>query len=194
MNSSIAEFLGLDPAFFGLVILPILIFFSRIMDVSINTMRIIYMLHGKKLISTILGFFESLIWLIAISQIFQNVNSIATYLAYAGGFASGVFVGMIIEEKLALGSVLIRVITRKPATELIHFLNNNHYRYSNVDAVSDEGKVNVLFTVIKRDNLVSTISAIKKYNPQAFYTVEGVKQVSDHVSDEKGFHYRKLSK
>ncbi len=90
MKSSIAEFLSIDPEFFGYIILPLLIFLARIMDVSINTMRIIFMLNGKKFISTILGFFEALIWLIAISQIFQNLDSVITYLAYAGGFAAGI--------------------------------------------------------------------------------------------------------
>ncbi len=85
------------------------------MDVSINTIRIIFMLQSKKAISTFLGFFESLIWILAISQIFQNITSWPTYLAYASGFASGIFVGMIIEEKLAIGRVVVRVITRQPA-------------------------------------------------------------------------------
>ena len=142
-------------------------------------MRIIFMLNGKKFISTLLGFFESLIWLLAISQIFQNLDSIITYLAYAGGFASGIFVGMLIEEKLAIGNVVVRIITVRPADELIQYFSENKYRYSSINAVSEEGPVNVLFTVIKRQNLKNTIETIKEFNPRAFYTVEGVKKVSD---------------
>lgn len=190
--NSLAETLGLDPFVFQFIVLPIMIFFARIMDVSINTIRIIFMLHSRKLLSTILGFFESLIWLLAISQIFQNLTSWPTYLAYAGGFASGILVGMLIEEKLAIGKVVIRVITRQPADTLIEFFTRNGYRYSSVNATSDEGDVNVLFTVIKREKLKMTIAEIKRYNPQAFYTVEGVKRVSDDdVADEKGFGFRK---
>ncbi len=183
---------GLDPDIFKFVVLPILIFLARILDVSINTIRIIYMLHSKKLLSTILGFFESLIWLLAISQIFQNLSSWPTYLAYAGGFASGILVGMLIEEKLAIGRVVVRVITRQPAQELIQYFEKNGYRYSSVDALSDEGEVNILFTVIKRENLKPTIQEIKRFNPKSFYTVEGVKRVSDdEISDDKGFGFRK---
>ncbi|MBV6640313.1 MAG: DUF2179 domain-containing protein [Cyclobacteriaceae bacterium] len=186
------EAFNLDPFVFKFIVLPILIFMARIMDVSINTVRIIFMLHSKKLLSTVLGFFEALIWLLAISQIFQNLSSWPTYIAYAGGFASGILVGMLIEEKLAIGRVVVRVITRQPAEELIKYFEKNSYRYSSVDAISDEGEVNILFTVIKREDLKSTVQEIKRFNPKAFYTVEGVKKVSDDdISDEKGFGFRK---
>lgn len=192
MNSSLADSLGVDPFVFQYILLPILIFLARIIDVSINTVRIIYMLHGKKLLSTVLGFFESLIWLLAISQIFQNLSSWPTYLAYAGGFGSGILVGMLIEEKLAIGKVLVRIITRTPADQLIKYFTHMKYRYSNIDADSEGGPVNVLFTVIKREKLEITIKAIKRYNSQAFYTVEGVKRVSDdEIADEKGFAFKR---
>ena len=152
-----------------------------------------YMLHGKKWISTVLGFFESLIWILAISQIFQNVDSVITYFAYAGGFAAGIFVGMLIEDKLAIGRVVVRVIEPSINTDLIEFLDNNGYRYSNMSGQSKEGEVNILFTVIKREKLKTIIAIIKKYNPNAYYTVEGIKRVSDEdVSDEKGFSFRRL--
>ncbi len=190
--TALEEAFNLDPFVFKFIVLPILIFMARIMDVSINTMRIIFMLHSKKLLSTVLGFFEALIWLLAISQIFQNLSSWPTYFAYAGGFASGILVGMLIEEKLAIGRVVVRVITRQPAEELIKYFEKNSYRYSSVDAISDEGEVNILFTVIKREDLKTTVQEIKRFNPKAFYTVEGVKKVSDDdISDEKGFGFRK---
>ena len=192
MNSALAEWMGVEPFWFHYVILPVMIFMARITDVSINTMRIIFMLHGKKILSTILGFFESLIWLLAISQIFQNLSSWPTYFAYAAGFGTGVMVGMLIEEKLALGRVVVRIITRQVADELVEYLMEKNYRYSSIDAQSEEGQVNIIFTVIKRESLASTIQVIKKFNPQAFYTVEGVKRVSDDdIADEKGFSFRK---
>lgn len=175
-----------------MVVLPFMIFIARILDVSINTIRIIFMLQGKKGLSTFLGFFETFVWILAISQIFQNLTSWVTYFAYAGGFASGIYVGMLIEEKLAIGRVVIRAITRKPADDLIKFLTENGYRYSYVDAFSDEGEVNVLFTVVKREQLKETIDAIKRFNPQAFYTVEGVKKVSDDdYTGDRGFSFRR---
>jgi uncharacterized protein YebE (UPF0316 family) len=182
----------MESEFFTLVVIPLLIFLARIADVSINTLRIIFVLHGKKFVATLLGFFESFIWLLAISQIFQNLTSWVTYLAYAGGFASGIYVGMLIEEKLAIGKVIIRVITQKSAEELIGFFNQQGFRYSFVDAESDQGSVNIIFTVIKRESIEQVIGQIKKYNPNAFYTIEGVKKVSDDiVGDERGFSFKR---
>lgn len=188
---NLSEQLNLDPDLLNYIIIPILIFLARICDVSINTVRIIFMLNSRKFISTVLGFFESGIWLLAISQIFQNLSSWPTYLAYAGGYASGIFVGMMIEEKLAIGNVVVRVITAKPATALIEFFKEKKQRFTSVPGESADGPVNVLFTVIKRDRLPEIIQAIKRYNPQAMYTVEGVKKVSDgEVVDDKGFSRR----
>jgi uncharacterized protein YebE (UPF0316 family) len=191
MNSSFAASLGIDPDMFHFIVLPLLIFLARIVDVSINTLRIIYMLHGKKLIAPILGFFEALVWILVISQVFQNLGSPLTYVAYSAGFGMGIFVGMLIEDKLAIGKVVVRIITQKDDAELIQFMNENNFRYSNVSADSENGAVNILFTVIKREDLKETLQAVKLYNPQAFYTVEGVKKVSDDdIANEKGFLFR----
>lgn len=190
--SSLAEYLNFDPFIFHYVIVPALIFMARIVDVSINTMRIIFMLGGKKMVSSVLGFFESLIWLLAISQIFQNLENVPTYFAYASGFGTGVFVGMWIEEKLAMGFVIVRVITLKPAEELVSYLRDKNYRYTSVDAVSDKGDVNIVFMVTKRSTLDELIKWIKHYNPNAVYTIEGVKRVSDPDIETKasGLLYR----
>ncbi len=149
------------------------------------------MLNSRKYVATILGFFEAAIWLMAISQIFQNLGGWQTFLAYAGGYAMGIFVGMMIEERLAIGNVVVRVITAKPADELITFFREQNMRFTNLEGESGDGPVNVLFTVNKRERLPTILEAIKRYNPQALYTVEGVKKVSDgEVVDDRGFSRR----
>ncbi len=171
--------LGISEDVFNYVIIPALIFLARVCDVSINTVRIIFVMHGKRLLAPLLGFFEAFIWLLAIRQIITNIDVVYSYFAYAGGFAAGTFLGMVIEEKLALGKVVVRVITQVPAEELIKFLSQKEYRYSNLDGEGNDGKVNILFSVVRREELPEYIRIIKKYNPQAFYTVEGVKRVSE---------------
>lgn len=173
------EGIGVSESVFTYVVIPALIFVARVCDVSINTVRIIFVMNGKKVLAPILGFFEAFIWLLAIRQIITNIDAFYSYFAYAGGFATGTFLGMVIEEKLALGRVVVRVITQNPAEQLTKFLKAKGYRYSNLDAQSNDGKVNVLFSVVKRDELPTYIGIIKKYNPQAYYTVESVKKVSD---------------
>ncbi|MDD4614980.1 MAG: DUF5698 domain-containing protein, partial [Caldisericia bacterium] len=86
---------------FAWVLLPLLIFFARVVDVSIATIRILFLSKGIKGWTTLMAFFEILIWLLAMTQIMQNLSNPACYIAYASGFAMGTLIGMIIEEKLA---------------------------------------------------------------------------------------------
>ena len=108
-----------EPGFFSFVVLPLLIFLARILDVSLGTLRIIFITKEMKYIATLVSFFEVLIWLMAITQIMQNLTNLITYIAYAGGFAMGTLVGIIIDEKLAMGYLSVVVITKKDPTGLI---------------------------------------------------------------------------
>jgi uncharacterized protein YebE (UPF0316 family) len=170
---------GISERMFSYIIMPLLIFIARLFDVSINTLRIMFVLNGKKTIAPILGFFEALIWLLAIGQIIQNIDNPLSYLAYAGGFAAGTYIGMFIEERLALGRVLVRVITAAPMPELLDFMKERNYRFTSVGAEGRYGKVNLLFTVMKRELLKEFIGKVKSYNDKAFYTIESVKRVSE---------------
>ena len=88
--------------FFAWVVLPLLIFFARICDVTLGTIRVIFISKGFKYIAPCIGFFEVIIWLLAIGQVMNNITNVASYIAYGAGFATGTFVGMAIEEKLSL--------------------------------------------------------------------------------------------
>ena len=114
----------LNSAFYAWLILPLLIFLARVADVSIGTIRLIFISRGLKYLAPLVGFFEILIWLLAIGQIMKNLSNPACYIAYAGGFAMGNFVGMWTAERLSLGVVLIRVVTKKDATELVECLKS----------------------------------------------------------------------
>ena len=107
-----------DPEVYAWVVLPILIFFARVTDVTLGTLRIIFISRGKRNVAPVLGFFEVLIWIVAIGQIVQNLTSVTSYLAYAAGFATGNFVGMVIEDRLAIGTLIVRVILPTNATTL----------------------------------------------------------------------------
>ena len=98
---------------FGLIILPVLIFGARVLDVSLGTLRIVFISQGRKKLAPLVGFLEMLIWLLAAGQIFSNLTNILYYLAYAGGFAMGNYVGLIIEEKISLGLVSIHLIVKE---------------------------------------------------------------------------------
>lgn len=179
MDQFFIETLGFSDAVSSFFILPLLIFLARICDVSINTVRIIYMLGGRRLTSTLLGFFEAFIWLMAIRQIFAHLDNWLCYIAYPAGFASGIFVGMIMEERIAYGKVVVRIITRKDAKEFLSFLVDHKIRFTRLEAFGPDGDENVIFSVIERERLDLLLNELKKTVPTAFYTVEGVKAAKE---------------
>lgn len=166
---------------FAYVWLPLMIFAARICDVSIGTIRIILVARGQKLVAPLLGFVEVLIWIIAIGQIMENLDNWACYLFYAAGFATGNYVGMVIEEKIAMGIVGLRLITGQPAEELIGHLRENGYGLTHMDANGAVGPVNVLFITVSRKKLKELINIIDKFNPGAFYTIEDIRLVNKGV-------------
>ncbi|MEA3478745.1 MAG: DUF2179 domain-containing protein [Bacteroidota bacterium] len=168
-------------SWFDFVVLPILIMMARVVDVSLDTIRVIMVAKGYRNLAPFVGFFQSLIWLITITRIMANLDNWFTYIGYAGGFALGTYVGMILEGKLALGYELIRVITKKGADELINGLRECGYPVTSVDGMGREGEVGVLYIIIKRKVLRDVVGLIQKYNPNAFYTIEDMRFVSNYA-------------
>jgi len=171
--------------FYAWFLLPLLIFIARIADVSIGTVRVIFVARGLKYTAPIIGFFEVLIWLLAIGQIMKNLSNPACYIAYAGGFAMGNFVGIWIAEKLSLGVVLIRVITSKDASELVGYLKSADYGVTSVDGHGTGGEVKVVFTIVPRREVEGVVELIKRFNPKSFYSIEEVGFVEKGVFPAK---------
>ncbi len=166
--------LFLNSGFYIWVVLPFLIFLARVLDVSFGTVRVIFISRGFKYLAPLIGFFEILIWLLAIGQIMKNLYNPACYLAYAGGFAMGNYVGIRIADKLSLGIVLIRVITEKDASQLVELLKSADYGVTSVDGHGTAGQVKLVFTVVPRKEVKRVANLIKKFNPKAFYSIEEV--------------------
>jgi len=177
--------LAANPAFYSWVVLPFLIFAARVVDVSMGTIRVIFISRGMKYLAPVVGFFEILVWLLAIGQIMQNLSSPICYIAYAGGFAAGNFVGIYIAEKLSLGIVVIRVITKQDASGLIDRLNLADYGVTTIEGQGSAGKVQVVFTIVPRREADTVVDMVKKFNPKAFYTIEEVGFVESGVFPPK---------
>lgn len=170
-----------DSQVFSLGLLPVLIFLARICDVSIGTMRIIFVSKGKKYIAPLLGFFEVLIWITVVSKVMQNLDNYINYIAYAAGFATGNFVGMIIEERLALGIQMIRVFASGNGDNLVQNLNVKGYGATKVEAQGARENISLIYTIVHRNDMSDVISIIREFNPKAFFTVEDVKAVSEGI-------------
>jgi len=174
-----------DPAasadFYAWVVLPLLIFFFRVCDVSLGTIRVIFIAKGLKYIAPIIGFFEVIIWLFAIGQVLNDVTNIPAYIAYGGGFAAGTLLGMAVEERLSLGTVFVRVISNEEVSGLVFWLRERSYGVTVADGEGSKGKVKIILSVINRHDLDEVINGIHRYLPRAFYSIEEVKSVADGI-------------
>lgn len=161
------------------ILMPIAIIIARICDVSIGTLRIILVSRGMKVLAPLLGFFEVLIWLVAISQIIQNLSNWVNYVAYATGFALGNYIGMILEEHLAMGMVAIRIITQQDADDLVAEIQKRHIGTTSLAAKGMKGHVRLIFSIIKRKDQDMILDLIRRYNPAAFVSISDVRSVKE---------------
>lgn len=165
----------------SLFFVPVLIFFARVCDVTLATLRIIFIIRGKKYVATLLGFVEILIWLAAISQVVKHMDHWFNFIAYAGGFAMGSFIGITIEEKLAFGHLLVRVITQKEAGGLIQSIQEAGFGVTTIDGRGSSGPVKIINTVIPRKRLPEIAGLINRFDPKSFYSVEDIREAKAGV-------------
>jgi uncharacterized protein YebE (UPF0316 family) len=179
--------------FISYVLLPFLIFLARAADVTLATVKLMFIVNNAKRLAMLLGFFEALITILALSRIMQDASNLAAYVMYAAGFAAGTYLGMRIEEKLAYGSVVVRIIGKQIPDTLLQYLSDNQYNYSKVDASDSSGNTQVLFTVCKRRKVRDLLQALEQIAPEALYTTEAVNQASRELLPQSqrtssGFH------
>ena len=160
------------------VYVPLFIFFARILDVSLGTIRIMFVSKGFRGKATLLGFIEVLIWIIIVAQIFQNLDNWMNYIAYAGGFATGTFIGMYLEEKMKMGIQMFRIIVGQGSEVFLEKLKEANFRVTSADGEGKHGPVKIIFTVAKRKRWQELAGIVNEFAPNAFYSVEDVKHVS----------------
>jgi len=179
------EFISADFDWFNYLILPLMIFAARVVDVTLGTLRIIFVSRSMKVLAPMIGFVEALIWLLAVGQIFQSLTNVGLYLAYAGGFAAGNYIGIYLEGKIAMGLLCVRTITTEDATELIEYLKENDFGVTSVSASGISGQVRLILSVIKRKELKRMIQIINEKMPKAFISIEDVRSVSEGFFPQK---------
>lgn len=172
--------------YFSWVILPLLIFLSRLCDVTMATLRHIFISKGLKKVVPILGFFEVLVWLIAMRQVFSHLDNIACFIAWAAGFSAGTYLGMYIEERLAIGTQIIRVITNENIDALAQVLKDSHQGITIVDGHGAMGPVKLVFMIVKRADKERVLGIIHEHAPNAFFSIEDVKGFEHGVFVEGG--------
>ena len=157
-------------------LLALAIFAVRVIDVSLGTLRTILMLRGHRVVAPLIAFFEVLLWIFAVSQVLHDLRAWYLAVAYAGGFATGNYVGMWIEARLALGSELVRAISPNPAVRLAERLRGQQYEVTEMTGRGGGAKpVEVLLVVERRKNVPELLQAIHECDSEAWCTLSDVR-------------------
>ncbi len=171
-----------SPEIYSLVILPLLIFLARIGDVSLETIRVVYISRGIKYLAPIIAFFEIVIWLLAMEVVLSDLSNISNFFAYAFGFAAGPYIGLVIEEKLSIGMVILRIITTGESTEeIIAFLESENHGVTCLDGHGARGDVRMILSLVNRTEVPRITAHILETSPRAFFSIEDVRYANQGV-------------
>jgi uncharacterized protein YebE (UPF0316 family) len=168
------------------VLLPLFIFLAEVFVVTISTMRTIFVARGMKVLAPLLGFFEVSIWLFAIGQVMSNLSDWTCSAAFAGGFTLGNYLGILLEEKLAMGHVVVRVITHKDSAELVAGLREAGFGVTLVDGRGSCGPVRIVLCVLRRKALQRVLALAKRFDPKVFYSVDDLQSAAEGVTPSRG--------
>jgi uncharacterized protein YebE (UPF0316 family) len=168
---------------FGFLLSPaawlgaLLIFGLRITDMSLDTLRMLFVMRGRRGIVWVLGFCQSAVYVIAITKVLSNLTNPLTVLGYAAGFATGNVIGMFVEERLAIGHIQLQIVTRKHGAALAKALRDGGYGVTEIAARGRDGTVRLLTTSVLRKDLAHARHIVRETDREAFITSEDVRPV-----------------
>jgi uncharacterized protein YebE (UPF0316 family) len=159
-------------ALFASPIGALAIFGLRIVDVSCDTMRVIFAIRGKRGIAAMLGFVQALVWIFAVGNAVKHLDSILHVFGYAGGYALGTYVGVTIERAIAYGVATVRVVSKHSGVEIAEALRGAGYAVTEFPGFGRDGAVEILNSVVQRSQIDDVLGLIEKWDKSAFVTVE----------------------
>ena len=182
-------FLLISPELFAWVILPLLIFLARVCDVTMETIRIVFISKGIRVLAAVIAFFEIVIWLLAVEVVMKDLTNIANFLAFALGFAMGTYVGLVVEEKLSLGMVILRIVTADESRDaIVSSLQSDNHGVTCMEAQGSRGSVTMILSLVNRSEISRIMDCIDRINPKAFFSIEDVRYVNEGVFRQRDRH------
>ena len=167
------EFLLSPSAWLG----ALMIFGLRITDMSLDTLRVLFVVRGRKQIAWVLGFCQSAVYVIAIAKVLSNLGNPLTVLGYAAGFATGNVLGMYVEERLAIGHIQLQIVTKKRGAAIAKALRAGGYGVTEISARGKDGSVRLLTASVLRKDLAHAQAIVHETDQDAFVTSEDVRPV-----------------
>ena len=165
----------LDTLAIPAALLPLVIFGLRVADMTLDTLRVLLVIRGRKALAWTLGFVQSAIWVVAISSVLRHVDNLWNVVGYAGGFATGTVIGMVIEERLAIGHGHVRVISPHRGSALADAIRASGYAVTELAGRGKDGMVSVLTCSVRRRDVSQVTRQVHNVDPEAFVTVEDVR-------------------
>ncbi|KAB3530026.1 DUF2179 domain-containing protein [Alkaliphilus serpentinus] len=153
------------------------IFVARVTDVSMATIRMIMVVRGRRAQAAMIGFFEIMIYVMAIGKVLDGLNNPINLLVYASGFATGNFVGIFLEEKMALGSIIVQVISDHDVLKLVEILRENGFGVTVVEGYGRNGIRHLLNITLQRKNLAKLHNIVEEHDASAFMTVMDARSI-----------------
>ncbi|MBC8367728.1 DUF2179 domain-containing protein [bacterium] len=161
--------------------LALLIFFARIVDVTLGTLRTILVVRGRLLMSSLLGFVEVSIWIIVITRVMKHLDNPWNMLGWAAGFAAGNAVGILVERRLAMGKMVLRIITRRQSETVAAALRGAGFGVTVFDGRGLSGPVKLLYLVLDRSKLKDVKQLVMETDPEAVLITEDVREFQDQL-------------
>jgi uncharacterized protein YebE (UPF0316 family) len=156
-------------------LMPFIIFLMRVTDMSLDTLRVLFVIRGRKPLAWIMGFFQSALWVVAITSVLSNLDNLWNVIGYAGGFATGNVVGMVIEERLAIGHGQLRIISSRRGNAIVETIRDAGYAATEIPGRGKDGTVSVISCSVKRRDIDNVQRGVYEIDPEAFITVEDIR-------------------
>ena len=154
-----------------------LIFSLRVMDMTLDTLRVLVVMRGRKGIAWVLGFFQALIFVLAISSVLKNLDNPLNIIGYAAGFATGNVVGRLIEERMAIGFMQFTIISSTRGAVVANQLRQSGFAVTEIPARGQNGMVTMLQTNVKRKDISNIETIVLEADPDAFVTLDETRPV-----------------
>ncbi|MDF1500629.1 MAG: DUF5698 domain-containing protein [Anaerolineales bacterium] len=157
--------------------ITITIFILRVADMTLDTLRVLFVIRGRKSLAWILGFFQSSLWVIAITSVLSNLDNPWNIISYAAGFATGNVIGIMIEQGLAIGHSHMQIISQRLGSAIADTVRNLGYAATELPARGRDGTVSVISCSLRRKDIEDVRKAVQEIDPQAFITVEDIRPI-----------------
>ncbi|MCI0397006.1 MAG: DUF5698 domain-containing protein [Chloroflexi bacterium] len=166
------------PALTGQVISAALfVFVMRVIGVALATVRVLVMTRGRKLLSASMGFFEVLVYVLAIGQVVNDLANVWNLLGYCLGFAAGTLIGMALEERMALGFATVRIISRYQGQHLAEVIRQAGYGATIEWGQGRNGAVSLVNAIVRRKEVNAVVALADQIDPDAFVTIEETRTI-----------------